>query len=163
MRGFTRDNDSGSHPPPVGDQTPVIHPDLAARVAAGVALIDAGNGEFIYTNDYWDRLFGYSPGEVLGRHVAVVNAATEATPEARSREIFDALARDGSWSGDVHNVRKDGSRFWTCCSIRGLEQPGGRPAWLVVQTDISDRRATEERLLDSERLYRRLFEASPAA
>jgi len=136
---------------------------VLANLAVGVVLVGAENGEMIYTNDCWDRMFGYEPGELLGSHVAVVNAATDETPEARAQAIFDALARDGVWSGEVLNVRKDGSRFWTASSISRLEQADSTPAWIAVQTDITDRMAADDLLAESEQRYRRLFDASPAA
>ncbi len=134
-----------------------------ASLAAGLVLVGADNGEIIYTNDCWDRMFGYEQGELVGRHVALVNAATDQTPESRSQEIFDALAREGAWNGEVLNVRKDGTRFWTGCSISAVEQAGQGPAWLAVQTDITDRLAADDRLAESEQRYRRLFDSSPAA
>jgi PAS domain S-box-containing protein len=162
VRGFLRDS-SAPPQPAIAEDGKGLESAVLANVAAGVTVVDAENGEIIYTNACWDRMFGYAAGELLGRHIAVVNAATDETPESRSRAIFDALARDGAWSGEMHNVRKDGSLFRTSCSISSLERDGHRPAWITVQTDITDRRAAQDRLLDSERRYRRLFETSPAA
>jgi PAS domain S-box-containing protein len=161
VRGFLRNNSPPQ--PAIAEDGKGLESALLANVAAGVIVVDAENGEIIYTNACWDRMFGYAAGDLLGRHVAVVNAATDETPESRSQAIFEALASDGAWSGEVLNVRKDGSRFWTSSSISKLEQAGRRPAWLTVQTDITARRASQQQLADSERGYRRLFESSPAA
>src|SRR5829696_9219945 len=141
MRGFARNN---SHSPAsAAEDASRLEAAIVANMAAGIVLVDGENGEIIYTNDCWDRMFGYEPGELLGSHVAVVNAATDETPEARAQAIFDALARDGVWSGEVLNVRKDGSRFWTASSISRLEQADGTPAWIAVQNDITDRMAAD--------------------
>src|SRR5215203_3538731 len=131
MRGFARNN---SHSPAsAAEDASRLEAAIVANMAAGIVLVDGENGEIIYTNDCWDRMFGYGRGELLGRHVAVVNAATDETPEARSQEIFDALARDGVWTGEVLNVRKDGSRFWTASSISALEYEGRGPTWIALQ------------------------------
>jgi PAS domain S-box-containing protein len=100
---------------------------------------------------------------LLGRHVSVVNAATDQTPEARAQEIFDALERHGVWSGELHNVRKDGEEFWTSCSVSRFEHLEHGSVWISVSTDITSRRAYDERLRETEQTYRRLFDASPAA
>ena len=133
-----------------------------ANIGAGVALVRADDGEIVYTNDRWDTMFGYEPGELLGRHISVVNAATDQTPAARAQEIYGALRRDGMWSGDVHNVRKDQSDFWSSCNVSRFDHPEHGPVWLAVNTDITTRRAADRRLRESERSYRRVFDASPA-
>jgi PAS domain S-box-containing protein len=136
---------------------------VVANLGAAVALVSADDGEIVSTNDRWDLMFGYERNELLGRHVSVVNAATDETPEARAEQIFDALERDGVWSGEVHNVRKDGSHFWTSANVSRFDHPEHGRVLLSVSSDITGRRAAEDRLRESERTYRRVFESSPAA
>ena len=135
---------------------------VIANLGTAVALVSADDGEIVYTNDRWDLLFGYERNELLGRHVSVVNAATDETPEARAEEIFGALERDGVWSGEVHNIRKDGSHFWTSAHVSRFEHPGHGQVWLSASSDITARRAAAGRLRESEQTYRRVFESSPA-
>jgi PAS domain S-box-containing protein len=92
----------------------------------------------------------------------MVNAATDQTPEERAREIFEALKGDGLWSGVVHNVHKDGTTFWTSCSVSRYEHPQHGDVWVSVNTDITARKDEVDRLRDAEQRYRRLFDASPA-
>lgn len=161
MRHFPRNN--GPVPSPEAGAGTTLESAIAAGLAVGVVVVGADTGKIIYTNECWDRMFGYDRGELLGHHVAVVNAATDVPPEARAREIFGALSRDGAWSGEVHNVRKDGTRFWTSCNVSPLEHDGSGPAWVTVQIDITGRVTADDRLADAEQRYRRLFESSPAA
>jgi PAS domain S-box-containing protein len=135
---------------------------LVANLAAAVALIAADDGEIVYTNVRWDQTFGYDRHELRGRHIAVVNAATDETPEARARQIFEALARDGVWDGEVHNVRKDGSHFWSHCNVSRFDHPAHGPVWLSVHMDVTAQRAAHQRLLATEQRYRRVFDMSPA-
>jgi PAS domain S-box-containing protein len=136
---------------------------VVANLGPGVSLVRASDGDIVYTNERWDRMFGYDTGELLGRHISVVNAAADQTPEARAQEIFDALDRDGVWSGEVHNVRKDGEEFWTSCSVSRFDHHEHGSVWISVNSDITRRRASDERLRETERTYRRLFDSSPAA
>src|SRR3954451_6973686 len=36
---------------------------VAANIAVGVGMVRADDGDIVYTNEQWDRLFGYGPGE----------------------------------------------------------------------------------------------------
>ena len=136
---------------------------IVANLGPGVSLVRASDGDIVYTNERWDRMFGYDTGELLGRHISVVNAGVDQTPEARAQEIFDALDHDGVWSGEVHNVRKDGEEFWTSCSVSRFDHPEHGTVWISVNSEVTGRRRHDERLRERERSYRRLFEVSPAA
>src|SRR3954467_9184522 len=50
---------------------------IAANIALGVSMVSATSGEIVYANEQWDRLFGYDPGELIGKHISVVNAPTD--------------------------------------------------------------------------------------
>ena len=134
---------------------------VAANVADGIALIRASDGEIMYANASWERMFGYEPGELVGQRVASVNAPTEEAPEERARKIARALERDGVWTGEVHNVRKDGTRFWTSASVSAFEDPEQGAVWAVIQTDGTERRAAEETLRAAEERFRQIFDGGP--
>jgi PAS domain S-box-containing protein len=93
----------------------------------------------------------------------VVTAPTGQSPRDRAREIFGALERDGRWSGEVQNVRKDGTTFWTVCDLTRFSDLEHGEMWIAVNTEITERKAQADLLRDGEQRYRRLFEASPAA
>jgi PAS domain S-box-containing protein len=134
---------------------------IAARMAAGVALIRASDGVMVWVNDAWETMLGYLPGELVGRHVSVVNAPSEQAPEERAREIADALKRDGAWRGDVHHVRKDGTRFWSQTTVSRFEHPSRGTFWIAVHADVTARKAAEGALRDAEERLRGVFKAAP--
>src|SRR5690606_29152818 len=80
-------------------------------------------------------------------------------PEENRRivaEVIEALKRDGVWTGEWQNRRKDGSAFVTFARITSLEM-GGRHFWVCVQEDVTERKRAEEersRLLEAERRAR---------
>lgn len=137
--------------------------EIAANMAESVVAVRATDGVIVYTNPSWDQLFGYGAGELLGRHISVVNAPTELTPEERAQELIDALERDRAWRGSVHNVRKDGAHFWCEVSISEFEHPDLGTLWIAVQREITQRMAHEANLRGTMERYRTAFERTPVA
>ena len=134
---------------------------IVANIEAGVALLRAADGEIVYVNDRWNQMFGYERGELVGKPISVVNAPTNRAPEERAREIMGALHRNGTWAGEVHNVRKDGSEFWCEASVSRFEHPTHGTLWVAAHTEIGGRKAAEEALQRSELRFRTVFEQSP--
>jgi PAS domain S-box-containing protein len=134
---------------------------VASHLAVGVAMVRASDGEIVYANEPWERLFGYSHRELIGEHISVVNAPTGMTPEERAQEIFDALDRRGEWAGEVHNVRKDGSLMWTACNVSRFEHPEHGTVWISVSTDITERKEGDHALHDAAERFRAAFEEAP--
>ena len=153
---------------PTPDEAPArrAHPDLVPGVVApdgdgrataelrmqgfilesmreGVSVADEA-GIIVYTNAAEDRMFGYAPGELLGRHVSAQNAYP---PDENARlvaRVIEQLRSRGAWEGAWENVRKDGTRFVTQSRITALEVEGRR-YWVCVQEDVTERRRAEER------------------
>ena len=134
---------------------------IAANIALGVGMVSAETGDIVYANEQWDRMFGYEPGELIGRHISVVNAPTRVSPEERAQEILDALERDGAWAGEFHNVRKNGTLFWTSGNISRFDHPEHGTVWITAIADISDRKAGETALHNAEERFRAVFENAP--
>ncbi|MDQ4061171.1 MAG: PAS domain-containing protein, partial [Pseudomonadota bacterium] len=129
---------------------------LLDNMTEGVSLASQ-DGIIIYTNPAEDRMFGYGPGELVGQHVTVQNAYP---PEENARIVADVIAElkaNGIWRGEWLNRRKDGTPFYTSSHITAVELDG-RPCWLCVQQDITERRAAEEALRTSEARLRRAQE-----
>jgi PAS domain S-box-containing protein len=134
---------------------------IAANIALGVSMVSAVDGDIVYANAQWERLFGYGPGELIGRHISVVNVPTTMSPEERAQEIFAALERDGVWGGELHNVRKDGTMFWTYANISRFEHPEHGTVWITASTDITDRKAGDSALHSAAERFRAVFEDAP--
>ena len=120
-----------------------FHKRILERMAEGVSLANA-DGMILYTNPAEDRMFGYAPGELLGRHLTVLNALP---PEENARLIGEVMAQvraTGEWNGEFRNVRKDGTPFTTYARITSVEM-GGRLHFVWVQEDVTERKRAHER------------------
>ena len=134
----------------------------------GVCVVDEG-GMICYTNPAMEVMFGFGPGELIGRHVSILN---NDPPEEDARivaEVNRRLKGEGAYFGELSNRKKDGTPFTTYARITAIEQEG-KTYWVSVREDITAGRRAEEaqRRLQRERdeLLARLqlqFERMPIA
>jgi len=110
----------------------------------GVSVSDE-NGIILYTNAAEDLMFGYAPGELVGKHVTAQNAYPAGENEKIVAEVISTLNQDGSWNGEWHNKKKDGTLFFTFSRITTLELDS-RKLLVCVQRDITRQKQTDEKL-----------------
>ena len=121
-----------------------IQAQIAANMAEGVYLARLSDGIIIYTNPKFEEMFGYAPGEMLWKHVSIVNPPTTKTPEETAEEIMSILLEEKQWSGEIRNIKKDGSAFWSYANVSVFEHSEDGPVLVAVHTDITDRKQAEE-------------------
>ena len=124
--------------------------EIMANMADGVFLIRLSDGMIVQANDQFERMFGYDHEELIGQQVSVVNAPSEKSPSETAKEIIDELNRTGAWTGEVHNVRKDGTTFWCSASVTTFEDPRYGTVWISVHRDITESKRAAESLRESE-------------
>ncbi len=135
--------------------------EVVTNMADGVCLISAKDARFLYTNPNFDKMFGYDTGELIGKHVSIVNARTEKDPEQTAAEIIADLNKKGSWEGEVFNIKKDGTQFWSNSTVSVFEHHLYGLVWVTVQKDISAAKKVVKELeaqhLHNQRLVTELF------
>lgn len=110
-------------------------------MAEGVCVVDV-RGTILLTNAAEDALFGCAPGERLGRPVTSQTADPEGVHARLVSELF-AEPRRSAWTGELDNVRADGTRFTTLARISALELSGER-LLVRVQTDVTQEKRDRE-------------------
>jgi PAS domain S-box-containing protein len=103
-------------------------------------------------------LKGYSPSEAIGRHFARFF-----TPEDRAAGMPERILRTATEVGRAESegfrLRKDGSRFWALAVVHAIRAAdGGLIGFAKVTRDMTERRAVQEALLESERRFRTLVD-----
>jgi hypothetical protein len=102
-----------------------------------------------------ERLYGWTSDEVVGKDLHTVMHTEFPKP---MEEIVAQLYREGSFSGDVVQLAKDGRRIHTFCRWV-LDPPTG--AILTSYTDNTERRLVQLALHESEARFRMLANAIP--
>lgn len=93
-----------------------------------------------------ERLKGYRPDEIIGRHFSAFYPDDERRDGVPERALRRAR-QDGRWESEGWRVRKDGSRFWASVVITSLTGTDGAPrGFAKVTRDLTDRKRGEDAL-----------------
>ena len=134
--------------------------EIITNIHEGVGLIRAEDGVIIFTNPAFETMFAYAPNEMSGKHVSILNASTDKSPEEIAAEIIAELNTTDKWQGEIHNIKKDGTTFWSYVQVCLFEHPEYGPVWITAHTDITEQKQVEEALAASELKYRDLVDNS---
>ncbi|MGE5701609.1 MAG: PAS domain S-box protein [Clostridia bacterium] len=156
---------------------------IISETSADAIITMSQNGIVLAANPAVESMFGYSPGEVVGRHVR--HFLDEADTFEKCRLGIDTLASNGSDSDEIGSIfeawfrRKDGSAFPGDIQI-GHSSVGNQLVFVCSIRDITERKRIEqerkaqysrmeqlvaERTIDlrrSEERFRKIFDASPS-
>ncbi len=116
------------------------------------------DGRVASWNSGAQRLKGYREDEIVGQHFSRFY-----TPEDRSAGLPDRAlnisAREGRFEAEGWRVRKDGGRFWAHVVIDPILGPDqSLLGYAKVTRDLTERRAAEASLRQSEEQFRLLVE-----
>lgn len=115
-----------------------LHQEILHSIAEGIQMTRIADGIIVYANSTFERIFGYGLGELAGRPMHVLNAPGPNSPELIAREISTRVIEEGSWYGELRNIRKDRSLFWTRATVTRFEHPVYGSVLLAVQSDVTE-------------------------
>jgi PAS domain S-box-containing protein/diguanylate cyclase (GGDEF)-like protein len=94
-----------------------------------VCVVDGRGDEMpvVWVNPAFERLTGYSAGEVIGRNPRFLQGGDQHQPEVAA--LREAIAGGRSVEVTLHNYRPDGTMFWHALRLEPLEAAGG--AWWI--------------------------------
>ena len=103
-----------------------------------------------------ERLKGYRADEILGQSFARF-FTPEDQAKGRPRRALEIAAATGCFENDGWRVRKDGSRFWALAVLEAIRDENGvLIGFAKITRDMTERKAVEEALRESERRFRLL-------
>jgi PAS domain S-box-containing protein len=136
---------------------------IAGNMAEGICLVRADNGIIIHANPKFEQMFGYDCGELNNQHVSILNYATDSvSADEVTQAIVSKVFQSGEATYQVHNVKKDGTRFWCSATTSVFQHPDYGDILLAVQQDITVRKQAEETLQQKSRQEKLLWGISQA-
>ena len=118
------------------------------------------NGRMLFGTDAALRFNGYRQNELVN-----TSAWDRIHPDDLDnvRNILETVIRTGQEGRAEYRVRhKNGEYIWVEASGRRVLNLAGKPEIIVVQRNITERKQAEEKLQESERLYRNAMEVAGA-
>jgi diguanylate cyclase (GGDEF)-like protein/PAS domain S-box-containing protein len=118
--------------------------EVLRSMAEAVAVFD-DEFQFVSVNPAFTRMTGYTEPEIVGRPTNLVDSRQH--EDRVYQTMREELLRDGRWSGELWQRRKDGTEFlcWLQASVV-LDNAGQRGHWVAVLSDITDQKRAEQEL-----------------
>ncbi len=117
---------------------------------ASVMITDV-EGRIEYVNPKFSETTGYTYPEVVGKRPGFLQSGHTTTREYQ--DLWKTISAGEVWRGEFNNRRKNGELFWELASIAPVRDGRGKVThYVAVKEDISERKATEERLRHSQRM-----------
>jgi len=114
------------------------------------------DGEIRTWNRGAARIFGYSSEEAIGRNFKMFYGEEDLANRKPQHEL-EVAAQEGRIEDEGLRTRKDGTRFWVNTVITALRTPDGKlRGFAKVTRDLTKRREADERLRQSEEMFRLL-------
>lgn len=121
--------------------------------------LDKPGPEIVYVNEGFTKMTGYSRDEVLGKTPRILQGPK--TDRAVLDKLRQRLSEGQSFFGHTVNYRKDGSEFINQWDIHPLTNEQGEIThWVSYQHDITERKRSEEKIVDSSIEFDKLTEES---
>ena len=132
---------------------------LAVEQSPVSVVITYPNGIIEYVNPKFESITGYSAEEAIGRYFGFA-LMQDVLPQDEGRDdekaetltlnldkLWTLIKQEGSWSGELCHVHKDGMLHWEYVNVSPLaDQDGNIIRFVSVQEDITARRSYEDQL-----------------
>ncbi len=124
---------------------------VALEATSYAVVITDVEGCILWVNPAFTDLTGYAREEAIGANPRILKSGTH--DPAFYRSMWQDLRAGRLWEGEVVNRRKDGSFYSEHMTITPVRADGGEIThYIAIKFDISERKALEAKLMQSQKL-----------
>ncbi|MEM9339661.1 MAG: PAS domain-containing protein [Bacteroidota bacterium] len=119
---------------------------LVASKTDNAVIVSSKEGLIQYVNDGFEKITGYTLEEVRGKKPGSFLQGPDTSPEDVAA-IREGLKTKKPFTQEILNYSKNGKPYWLSLSITPiLDQDGEIEQFIAIESDISERKASEEEL-----------------
>lgn len=120
------------------------------QAVEGIVITDT-QGTIQYVNPAYEKITGYSRGEVIGQKPMLLTS--EEGDIAAQRDVVDTLSRGERWSGHLVKRRKDGAFYEEDVTVTPVLDPQGNVVnFVVVKRDVTKEVGLQRQLLQAQKM-----------
>lgn len=121
-------------------------------------VITDPKGTISYASKAFETITGYSNDEVLGENMRILKSGENS--KQLYTKMWKSIESGKKWEGELINRKRDGKKYWESISITPLyEKEGQITGYLAVQQDITEKKKSEQKILElNSSLERRIAE-----
>lgn len=114
-------------------------------------------GNIIDVSSAFCDITGYTKDEILGKEHNIVRHPN--MPQSFYKELWQTILKDQTWSGEIRNLKKDGTSYWVYTTISPrYNNLGEKIGYTSIKQDITNQKIIEELSITDQltQLYNRL-------
>lgn len=134
---------------------------LAVEQSPSIVLITDKEANIVYVNKSFTQATGYLSEEVIGKNPRILQSGTMNKEEYKY--LWETISSGRVWSGNFLNRKKSGQYYWEQARITAIKDENGQIVnYVAVKEDVTELKAMQEALEESEIRYRTMFDYSSA-
>ena len=118
--------------------------------AESIVITDPA-GTIVYVNPTFEKETGFTAAEMIGQNHRALQGGDD--PPGLYPAVLDAIAREGSWAGEVLGGTKDGSTLREAVTVSAVrDSKGALTNYVIVQRNITRERELEDQLRQAQKM-----------
>ncbi len=122
---------------------------MVASKTNNAVIITNAVGEIEWVNAGFEKMTGYSAGEIMGKRPASFLQGPDTDPEVR-RFMRQRLSEQRSYESELVNYSKSGMPYWVNIAVQPVfDEQGILRNFIAIESDVTERKAAERQLYEA--------------